>query len=171
MVIRRKARGWSIVGALTASAALIAGCGGSSRPPILHQPAALTRGFSLKISVSESLDDSRVDVQAAGAFAAHGRGALLSLDMVNPSFDGSGAMPVVVTGGTIYERLPSQLAGEIPGARPWLSMKVSQLSALGQLPGLDPFLRESLMFADPAPYLKLLQVGRGIALLWWATPL
>ncbi len=62
-------------------------------------------------------------------------------------------MPVVISGGTIYEQLPPQLASQIPGGKPWLSVKLSQLNTLSQLPGLNPFIKESLMFDDPSQYL------------------
>ena len=44
-------------------------------------------------------------------------------------------MRVVIANGTIYERLPFELASIIPGGKPWLSVKLSELSALSQLPG------------------------------------
>lgn len=170
MVIGRR-RGGFLIAAGLVSAALIAGCGGSSpghssqshaSARALRRAATATAGtgLSMTIQVRALAGGPRVVFTAAGSYVPRTQEGTMLMDMQDPS-SGEAPMPmrVVIANGTIYERLPPGLAARIPGGRPWLSLKVSQLGALDQLPGLYLFIRESLRFADPAQYLAMVSTA------------
>jgi hypothetical protein len=152
-----------IAGALIGTSALAAGCG-SSHPPLartLKRDAAKTAavGFKMKVAVRENVDGSGVIFRAQTSFTPRTHGGSMLMDMQAPAFGSGGLMPVVIANGTIYERLPSQLASMIPGGKPWLSLKLSQVSELSQLPGLNGFIGESLIFDDPMQYLDFIDAA------------
>ncbi len=162
----RRGRGLLLAAALVTSSLLSVGCAGASQraartPRVLAQAAAIatTRGFKMNVSMSEDVDGSFVSLQASGSFAAGMHAGSMSMDMTNPTFGLGGSMRVVIANGTIYERLPFELQSIMPGRKPWLSVRLAQLSALSQLPGLNNFIRESLMFDDPMPYAAFLGVA------------
>lgn len=113
----------------------------------------------MNVAMSEDVDGSFVAFQASGSFAAGMHSGSMSMDMTNPTFGSGGSMRVVIANGTIYERLPFELQSIIPGRKPWLSVRLAQLSALSQLPGLNNFIRETLTFENPMPYAAFLGVA------------
>lgn len=148
------------------SSILIAACGGSSGSD--DAAAAITRaanvsvatGLRMTISLSETVGAPTLLFTAGGSFSPKKRQGSMTMNMQVPSAGGSPTpMRVVIADGTIYERLPAELAARIPGGRPWLSMRLSQLGALNQMPGLNGFIKDSLMFDNPAQYLDLLEAA------------
>jgi hypothetical protein len=150
---------------------LSAGCAGASQNQAPHTVGALKRavatasshGFKMNLSMNEDVDGTGAVFSASGSFAAGLRAGTISLDMQVPAFGEGGSLPVVIAHGTIYERLPSQLASMIPGGRPWLSLKQTQVGELDQLPGLNGFIRDSFTFAGPTQYADFLGAASGPA--------
>lgn len=146
---------------------LVGACGGGSQghapgPRALKHASTVTAATGLRMSIQLRSPAAAPSVvfSATGSFMpSKGEGTML-MDMQAPS-SGEAPMPmrVVIANGTIYEQLPPELASRIPGGRPWLSLKVSQLGALSQLPGLFPFIKESLLFADPGQYLDFVSAA------------
>jgi hypothetical protein len=152
--------------ALVGTSAFAAGCAASSHQPLsrtlargAHKTAAV--GFRMNVAIHEDVDGASAVFRAVTSFTPRAHGGSMSMDMQVPSFDSGGSMPVVIANGTIYERLPSQLASMIPGGQPWLSLKLSQVSELSQLPGLNGFIGESLIFDDPMQYLDFIGAAAG----------
>ncbi len=152
-----------LIAAGVAACILIAGCGGSAHvdraDSVIARAAdvSVATGLSMDVSLNETVGGPSVVFSARGSFSAKLNRGSMMMYMQVPSAGGPATpMPIVIANGTIYERLPTQLASRIPGGRPWLSLRISQLDALNRLPGLFPFIRESLRFADPRQYLDFL---------------
>jgi hypothetical protein len=155
-----RSRGF-LIAAGVGSSLLITGCAGASQDAVLAKQAAKTaaHGFKVSVAVSEDVDGSTAIFHASGSFAAGLRSGLMSMDMRSPGFGSGGSMPIVIANGTIYEKLPEQLASMIPGGQPWLSVKLSNVGSLSLLPGLNNYIRETLVFANPAPYLGFIDAA------------
>jgi len=164
-VITKRGRGFLMIAGLVGSV-LVAGCGGSSLAEDiapLHRAADVTAatGVRMTISLKESVGGPSVAFQATGAFTPKKDQGTMMMTMESPAAGSGPATPmrVVIAKGTIYERLPQALASQIPGGKPWLSLKLSQLNTLNQLPGLYGFIKESLIFDDPRQYLDFLSAA------------
>ncbi len=142
----------------------IAGCGsaahaGRVEAMVVERAADVSAatGLKMNISLDETVGGPSINFTASGSFSPKTDAGSMMMNMQVPSSGGPAApMRIVIEGGTIYERLPSELASQIPGGKPWLSVQVSQLGTLSQMPGLDSFIRESLIFANPQQYLDFL---------------
>jgi hypothetical protein len=164
-VLRRRSRGFLMAAGLVGSSILVAACGDAREVPAivpLERAANMTAATGLKmdISLNESVGGPSVVFNATGSFTPKKDQGTMMMSMLAPADGGSTApMQVVISGGTIYERLPPPLASRIPGGKPWLSVKLSQLNTLNQLPGLNAFIKESLTFDDPSQYLDFLSAA------------
>ena len=170
-LIRSVFRRSPVAAGLAVAGVLLVGCGGSGH----HRTAtsAITRaaaasvasGLQMQISLDETVGGPSVVFTANGSFSPKLGAGTMTMDMrVPPAGGPTTPMLIVIAKGTIYERLPPPLAGRIPGGRPWLSLRISRLGTLDQMPGLYAFIRESLTFANPKQYLDFVEaaaVGSG----------
>jgi hypothetical protein len=167
MGIRRGGARGFLIAAGFVSATLAAGCGGSASASdggFSAMPraasASIAAGLKMNVNLTEAIGGPSVVFTASGSFSPRTRSGSMLLSMQVPSSGGPPTpMRIVIANGTIYERLPSQLAIQIPGGKPWLSLQLSQLSTLNQLPGLNSFIRESLTFGNPQQYLAFLDAA------------
>jgi len=130
------------------AAAVIAGCGSSSSKKtvqpktvsasaIAHAAslAAAKPGYAFKLDTSISLTQIGGTATATGTasvVADHPDGSL-DLQVTLPgSLAALGALPtkLIITDGTLYVQIPSNLAQVIPNTKPWLSASLTSLAGL-----------------------------------------
>jgi hypothetical protein len=154
-----------------ASLALSA-CGGSSSTSATHT-ISLTRaayvsggspGSKIRMSMQEFVPGvGQVTVNANGTFSAATHQGEMSMQMGLPAAAaaqaGTGSLPmqVVLVPGTIYMKLPAQLASKIPGGKPWWKINLSQAAKLAGIPGLSSLLSGTSNLSDPGQYLDFLR--------------
>jgi hypothetical protein len=68
-------------------------------------------------------------------------------------------MQAVFVPGTIYVKLPPQLAARIPGGKPWLQINLSQLGQAAGIPGLSSLINSSSSLNNPGQYLDFLRAA------------
>ncbi len=159
---------------LGAAALLIAGCGSSS--PSAKQPptATLTRAAYVSGSAPgyKALISLRENVPGAGAITATGHGAFtivpthegsMTMQLSIPSAAAAGlgslTMQAVFVPGSVYMKLPPQLASKIPGGKPWLLINLSQLGKAAGIPGLGSLASGSSSLNNPAQYVDYLRAA------------
>ena len=157
-----------------AVALMLAGCGSSSNQSSSKQPptATLTRaayvssnapGYRAAISLKET-------VPRVGVITATGNGAFrltpkregsMTMQLKIPSAASSGLgslqMQVVSVPGTIYMKLPPQLASRVPGGKPWLLINLNQLGKAAGIPGLGSLANSSSSLNNPGQYVSYLR--------------
>jgi hypothetical protein len=161
--------------AVCAAAALLAGCGSSSgSSPSAQRPqaATLTRaayvsstapGYRAIISLNES-------APSVGTITASGTGSFrltpkhegsMSMQLKIPAAASSGLgilqMQAVFVPNVVYLKLPPQLARQVPGGKPWLSINLTELGKAEGIPGLGALANSSSSLNNPAQYVSYLR--------------
>jgi hypothetical protein len=162
--------------ALCAAAGLLAGCGSSSNhsSTAAKQPptATLTRaafvssaapGYRAVISLKENVPSvGTITATGTGAFQLkpkHQGSMVMRLSIPSAASSGLGTlqMQAVYVPGTIYMKLPPQLASRIPGGKPWLLINLNQLGKAAGIPGLGSLANSSSSLNNPAQYVSYLR--------------
>ena len=164
-----------VAASVCAGAVLIAGCGSSSsQSSSAKQPptATLTRaayvsstapGYRAVISLKENLPSvGQITATGTGAFQLkpkHAGTMVMRLSIPSAASSGLGTlqMQVVYVPGTIYMKLPPQLASRIPGHKPWLLINLNQLGKAAGIPGLGSLANSSSSLNNPAQYVQYLR--------------
>ena len=83
--------------------------------------------------------------------------------MRSPSTSSAGLsnlqLEAVIVPGSIYMKLPPQLASRIPGGKPWVQITLSQLGKAAGIPGLGSLINGSSSLTNPGQYLDYLRVA------------
>jgi hypothetical protein len=163
---------FAAVAAVAASAALVAGCGSSNS----HANSASTGGhisnatFAQAADVSASASGEKVQFSmaatgsSADAFSFSGTGAFnrspttgeMSMNIKADGQDING-VSFLINHGTMYLKFPSSLSGELSsltGGKPWLSINLSELGSVENVPGLSSLLNGNAV--NPTQELKVL---------------
>jgi hypothetical protein len=165
--------------ALSAVAALCAGCGsssgGSSSVPSATatlSAANLTRaayvsgshaGVKLEMTMHETLPGlGSISMTGSGAFQRPD--GQLVMNMSLPPAAGTLAhleMTMILYHGTMFMKLPESLASKLPGGRQWLSIDLSELGKAEGVPGLGSLLSSSGQFTNDDSQLSYLRAVSG----------
>jgi hypothetical protein len=162
-----------VVASVCAGAILIAGCGSSSKQTAKQPPTAtLTRaayvssttpGYRAVISLKENVPSvGQITATGTGAFQLkprHEGSMVMRLSIPSAASSGLGTlqMQAVYVPGTIYMKLPPQLARRIPGGKPWLLINLNQLGKAAGIPGLGSLANSSSSLNNPAQYVDYLR--------------
>jgi hypothetical protein len=150
----------------------IAACGGSSSNSAT-QTISLTRaadvssgaqGYKTVMSMRETLPSvGQVTMNGTASFALPSHAGTMSMRMTIPGAAaqaaGLGTLPIqaVLVPGTVYMKLPPQLAEKLPGAKPWWQINLAQAGKLAGIPGLSSLLSGTSNMNDPGQYLYFLR--------------
>lgn len=160
------------IGLIGAASLIAAGCGSSAAKPA-SQTINLSRaayvstaasGFKAVISLQESIPSlGQVTMSGTGAFSLPAHTGAVTMQMSIPSAAATRAglsnfrIQAVMVPGTIYMKLPAQLADKIPGGKPWWKINLSQAAKLAGIPGLSSLLSGTSTINDPSQYLDFLR--------------
>ncbi len=170
--------------ALIAAAVLVAGCGSSSsasshaadtskRASVPKVSAAeLARaadvstnvaGFKLVMSMHETAAGTgAVSMTGSGSFQTDHVGSL-SVNMSLPAGAADGLtslqMTILLDHEQMYMQLPSSLASEIPGGKPWLEFDFSKLGNIPGASALSSLMDSSSQLSDPSQYFEYLRAA------------
>lgn len=152
--------------------AVLAGCGSASSSTS-GQTVSLTRaadvsagahGYKAVISVRESLPSlGQLTVNGAGSFSSSAHTGSMTMQMGIPSAAaqqaglGNARFQVVFVSGTLYMKMPPQLAEKVPGAKPWWQINLGQAGKLAGVPGLSSLVNGTSSESDPGQYLYFLR--------------
>jgi hypothetical protein len=158
--------------AVCAGAVIAAGCGSSSSSSKLPPSAAITRasyvssaasGYRVVMNLHETVPNAgQITITGTGSFAVPAHSGSMTMQLSVPSAASAGLgnlqMQAVFVPGTIYMKLPPQLAARIPGGKPWIQINLSQLGKAAGIPGLSSLVNSSSSLNDPGQYLDFLRV-------------
>lgn len=160
------------IGLIAVGLLVIAGCGSSSSKPS-GQTINLTRaayisggasGFRTVLSLQESIPSvGQLSVVGSGHFSVAAHTGSFTMQMSVPPAAAAVAglgnlrLQMVLVPGTMYMKLPSQLASKIPGGKPWWKLDLSQLGKLAGIPGLSSLTSSSSTLENPGQYLDFLR--------------
>ena len=175
---RRRIRTFLMGAALVGSGALIAGCGGSSNnntnnnsksasAPTKHvsfvraaDVSSAAAGFKLDMAMHISAAGHSVDINANGSFTPKAHQGSMTMDLSGGALNGQTVqMQMVLSGGTMYMKLPPSLAAKVPGGKPWLSLNFSQIGKAMNIPGYGSMLNSSSGIYNPGQYLDYLKAA------------
>jgi hypothetical protein len=158
--------GGTLIG-LAAAAALVAGCGGSSgsgqTPTVSLSRAAdvssSAAGYKVAMTLNETVQGSgAIAMTANGSFSPAAHLGALTMHMTLPtSAIRTLALQMVLDKTAIYMKLPAQIAGQIPGGKPWLYVDIDQIGKAAGIPGLGSLVSSSSSLSDPGQYLSFLR--------------
>lgn len=159
--------------AASAAGVLLAGCGGSSsssKSAATVPSGTITRaayvssaasGYKLVLSVNETVGTQRVLTTGSGSFSATKHAGAMTLRTSLPA--GLGAPTgglredVVISGGTVYMKLPPFITSRLPGAKPWLKLNLAALGQKTGLSGLSSLTGGSSSTTNPGQFLDYLR--------------
>jgi hypothetical protein len=160
----------SVATAGCAGALLLAGCGSSApkQPPTatLSRAAYVSSaapGYKMTMSLRETVPNAgQVTVTGNGGFnIVPKREGFMTMHLVLPAAATAGLgnlqMQAVFVPGTIYIKLPPQLATRLPGGKPWLLINLNQLGKAAGIPGLGQLTSTSSSLSNPGQYLQFLR--------------
>lgn len=155
------------------ASAAVAGCGSSSSKPAANQTLNLTRaayvsggspGYRVAMTLQESVPSiGRLAVNGNGSFSASAHTGSFTMQMSIPSPAAAQAglsslsLQMVLVPGTMYMKLPPQLAAKIPGSKPWWKIDLKRVARLSGIPGLSSLINSSSNLNDPGQYLDFLR--------------
>ncbi|HTX31292.1 MAG TPA: hypothetical protein VMD09_07890 [Solirubrobacteraceae bacterium] len=150
----------------------IAACGGSSSNSAT-QTISLTRaadvsagahGYKSVMSMQESVPSlGQLTIAGNGSFSSSTHAGSMTMQMNIPSAAAQQAglsnarFQVVLVPGTVYMKLPPQLAEKLPGAKPWWEINLAQAGKLAGIPGLSSLINGTSSESDPGQYLYFLR--------------
>ena len=117
--------------------------------------AAAAKSSRMSMSIDTTATGMSFTMTADGAFDyANGTAQMtMTMPMV-------GQMAMVMTGDTMYVRMPDKLAGQVPGGKPWVKV---DLAALGDKMGVNlKSLLDQAKQQDPLQSLKVLTHADGV---------
>jgi hypothetical protein len=160
------------IGVVAVAALALAGCGSSSSHSS-GQTVSLTRaayisggaqGTKVLMSMQETIPGAgAVTMTANGAFSNAPREGAMTMHMTIPSAAatqaGLGSLNVqaVLVPGTVYMKMPPQIAAKIPGGKPWWRINLNQAAKLAGIPGLSSLMSSTSSLNDPGQYLDFLR--------------
>jgi hypothetical protein len=171
---RRRIRAFLVGAALLGSGALISGCGGSSNTSKKSASATTKRvslvraadvsagatGFKLNMTMHIDAAGHSADVSANGSFTPKAHQGSLTMNIGGGALNGQTLqMQMVISGGTIYMKLPAALAAKVPGGKPWISIDTAQMGKALNMPGYGSILNSSSSVFDPGQYLDYLKAA------------
>lgn len=152
---------------MIAAVALLAGCGssGSGKAPTVNLSRAAdvsssAAGYRTAMTLNETVPGAgAIDMTGTGSFSPAARTGALTMQMKLPPSAGLGnlQLQVVLSKTAIYIKLPSQLAGKIPGGKPWLYVNLAQIGQAAGIPGIGSLLSSGSSLSDPGRYLTFLR--------------
>jgi hypothetical protein len=159
------------------AAVAVAGCGSSSSNSSSANNVVRaafvstgTAGYQMRFSmqVSSSSLPQPVTGVGTGAFNVHDHSGSLALDMnlgSSPQIAqllGSSTFHIeeVLTGTTVYVKLPPALTGKLPGlsSKPWLKVDLAKLASSAGVPGLSSLVNNPAS-SDPSQFLQYLRAA------------
>jgi hypothetical protein len=170
---RRGAVAGLAVTAATAVAVLLGGCGSSSSSSksVATVPSStITRaayvssaasGYRMVLVVNETVGTQRILTTGSGSFSVTKHAGSMTVRTSLPA--GLGAPTgglredVVISGGTVYIKLPPFLTSRLPGAKPWLKLNLAELGQKTGLPGLSSLTGGSASTTNPGQFLDYLR--------------
>jgi len=163
--------GSSALAALAAAAAaalLAAGCGSSSSPVAHVSSSQITRaadvsssatGYRTVMTIHESIASlGNVTVHATGSF--QGKNGSLTMTVAAPgaaSALGTLQFQMVLSGETVYLKLPTALAQALSSSKPWIEIDLASAGKSAGIPGLSSLLGNSQQLTDPGGLLDYLR--------------
>jgi hypothetical protein len=163
-----------------ATAMLVGACGGSSssssKQHVTTVPAAtLARaayvsaaqsGYKAVLQMHETVGTTQISMVGAGAFTPADHAGSMSMQMTLPGAAGAALgtklnIDAVFEGGTFYMKMPAVIAGQVPGAKPWLKFNLGALGRVAGISGLSSLTNESSTLDDPGQYLDYLRAASG----------
>jgi hypothetical protein len=155
-----------------ASAAL-AGCGSSSSKPAANQTLNLTRaayvsggsqGYKVAMTLQEGVPSiGKLSVTGNGSFSSSAHTGSFTMQMAIPSAAAAQAglsnlsLQMVLVPGTMYMKLPPQLAAKVPGGKPWWKIDLKRVGRLSGIPGLSSLINSGSNLNNPGQYLDFLR--------------
>lgn len=167
---RRAAPGVAAV--IVAALLAVAGCGSSSSHAVAQLPgAAMARaahvssaasGYRIAFNMRETVPSAgQVTITGSGSFAVPTHAGSMKLQMALPAGAGAGLgslqFQAVYVPGTVYLKVPSELAGKLPGAKSWLEMNLDQVGKAAGVSGLGSLTSGASSLNDPSEYLDFLR--------------
>jgi hypothetical protein len=155
-------------GTIGVVAVLIAGCGGSSAnsaPPLtvsLSRAADVSSaapGYKVAVTLRETVPSvGTINATGNGSFSPAAHQGTMAMQMTLPPSAGSILqLQMVLDKTTLYVKLPAELAGKIPGHKPWVYVNLSQAAQAAGIPGLGSLVNSSSSLTDPGQYLNFLR--------------
>jgi len=152
-----------------AVAALLAGCGssGSGQTPTVSLSRAADvssaeAGYRTTMTLNETVPGAgAIAMTGNGSFSPAAHSGALTMQLKLPASAGLGnvQLHVVLNKTAIYIKLPPQLAGKIPGGKPWLYVNLDQIGQAAGIPGIGSLLSSGSSLSDPGRYLTFLRAS------------
>ena len=123
-------------------------------------------GYKAVIRMHETVGATQVRMIGAGSFTPADHAGSMSMQMTLPGAAGAALgnnlnIDAVFERGSFYMKLPSVIAGQIPGGKPWLKFNLGALGRLAGVAGLSSLTNESSTLDDPGQYLDYLRAASG----------
>ena len=165
---RSRIAGVAVGLACIATALASAGCGASGVIDPVAKAATNSTGaagyrMTMTMQMSSPALPSAITATGNGAFNVHGHTGSLNLNMQLPGVPqitqalGSSTLDMqeVMSGTTIYMRMPAAIASHLPGGHPWFKIDLAKFGASAGMPGLGS-LMSSPLSSDPSQMLQYL---------------
>ena len=147
----------------------LAGCGGSSAGSPQTTTDSLARaayvsssatGYEVALTMHETLADKTINMTENGSFTPAAGEGEVAINMSVPASEGGALqMDAVLNRGTMYLKLPSSVAGQIPGGKPWVSISFAELGKASGLSGLGSLMKSESSLNNPGQYLDFLHAA------------
>ena len=117
------------------------------------------------MAMRETVGGQVITTTGAGSFSPNDHSGSMTMRFNLPGVAGVlGAldMRVVISGETIYMRMPAEIAARIPGGRPWWKLNLGSLGAAEGIPGLGSMMSGTSSLSDPSQmvdYLRAVSAG------------
>lgn len=114
----------------------------------------------------ETVGTTQIAMVGAGTFTPAAHAGSISMQMTIPGAAGAALgnnlnIDAVFEGGNFYMKMPSVIAGQIPGGKPWLKFNLGALGRVAGIAGLSSLTSESSTLDDPGQYLDYLRAASG----------
>jgi hypothetical protein len=179
---RSRIAGLVVALACLATALASAGCGASGVIDPVAKAATNSTGaagfrMTMTMQMSSPALPSAITATGSGAFNVRGRTGSLDLQMQLPNVPqitqalGSNTLSMreIMSGTTIYMRMPAAIASHLPGGHPWFKIDLAKFGASAGMPGLGSVMSSPLS-SDPSQMLQYLHgVSGGVTKVGTAT--
>jgi hypothetical protein len=156
--------------AVAAGALLLAGCGSSSPKSAGSSGQAFQRaayvsssasGYRVAINFQEGSSALGGDItgSGSGSFNLPWRAGRVTLNLTLPgALASAGTLTAqeILTGQTVYVKLPSQVSAKLPGGRPWLKIDLAQMGRAAGIQNLTSLFGGSGS-TNPSQFLQYLR--------------
>lgn len=116
--------------------------------------------MTMQIAVTgQGSGQKTVDMTANGSFSPGSHMAQMVMSMQLPTGTGTQNvdLQMVLDGDTMYLKMPAELASQVPGGKPWVSMNLAQIGKASGIPGYGSLMNSSSSFTNPGQYLDFLR--------------